>query len=72
MHDIVLAVYYCEAIELNMLEGAIVSYCSKNPQFIPFSVVAKRSFLRTRKLIANCNDKNVIFKKNILFNSDSI
>lgn len=62
MHDIVLAVYYFEAIELNMLEGAIVSYCIKSPRFIPFTVVAKRSFLRIRKLIANCNDKNVIFK----------
>lgn len=37
MHDIVLAVYYFEAIEPNMLEGAIVSYCIKNPQFIALS-----------------------------------
>lgn len=64
IHDIVLAVYYFEAIELNMLEGAIVSYCIKNPQFIPLSLWWQKDHSwELESLCANRNEKNVIFKK---------
>lgn len=38
MHDIVLAVYYFEAIEHNTSEGAILIYYTKTPQFIALSI----------------------------------
>jgi len=38
MHDIVLAVYYFEAIEHNTLEGVILIYHIKNLQFIALSI----------------------------------
>ena len=47
MHDIVLAVYYFEAIEHNRLEGTILIYDIKNPQFIALSILlVKRLSLR--------------------------